>query len=117
MTTQTVDGRNTSTHARNDRKTAAQRGYDRRWRKAREGFLRRNPLCTKCSARGRVREATVVDHIVPHRGEPRLFWDIGNWQPLCKACHDSTKRIEEHGRIIGCNVDGTPLDPDHHWHR
>ena len=31
---------------------------------------------------------TVVDHIVPHRGDQKLFWDKSNWQPLCKACHD-----------------------------
>ena len=22
------------------------------------------------------------------RGDPVLFWDEGNWQPLCKHCHD-----------------------------
>ena len=32
--------------------------------------------------------ATVVDHIIPHRGDKRLFWDEKNWQPLCKDCHD-----------------------------
>ena len=32
--------------------------------------------------------ATVVDHIVPHRGDHALFWDEQNWQPLCKSCHD-----------------------------
>ena len=33
-------------------------------------------------------KATVVDYIVPHRGDQKLFWDKSNWQPLCKACHD-----------------------------
>ena len=33
-------------------------------------------------------KATVVDHIVPHRGDPKLFWDPDNWQTLCKRCHD-----------------------------
>jgi 5-methylcytosine-specific restriction protein A len=33
--------------------------------------------------------ATVVDHIVPHRGDPVLFWDEANWQGLCKLCHDA----------------------------
>ena len=31
---------------------------------------------------------TLVDHIVPHRGDQALFWDEQNWQPLCKSCHD-----------------------------
>ena len=30
----------------------------------------------------------VIDHIIPHRGDPILFWDRSNWQPLCKDCHD-----------------------------
>jgi 5-methylcytosine-specific restriction protein A len=33
--------------------------------------------------------ATVVDHVVPHRGDQRLFWDPGNWAPSCKPCHDA----------------------------
>ena len=51
-------------------------------------FLRRNPLCVECLKRGRIAPATVVDHIVPHRGDEKLFWDERNWQALCKACHD-----------------------------
>ena len=117
MTTRAMASRNTSEVAGDDRRTAAKRGYDRRWRNARGTFLRRHPLCAKCSEGGRLRKATVVDHVIPHKGDQRLFWDTGNWQALCKRCHDSTKQIEEHGRIIGCHVDGTPLDPHHHWHR
>jgi 5-methylcytosine-specific restriction protein A len=33
-------------------------------------------------------KATVVDHIIPHRGNQRLFWDQNNWQALCKRHHD-----------------------------
>jgi 5-methylcytosine-specific restriction protein A len=40
-------------------------------------------------------KATVVDHIIPHRGDPTLFWDESNWQPLCKKCHDQKTRNEE----------------------
>ena len=70
------------------RGTAAQRGYDGRWRKARVLFLRKHPLCVECLREKRLTPATVVDHILPHRGDEQLFWDEGNWQPLCKACHD-----------------------------
>lgn len=66
-----------------DRGTAAQRGYNQRWRNARAAYLRRHPLCVKCD-----QPATVVDHITPHRGDMVLFWDVSNWQPLCKPCHD-----------------------------
>ena len=47
-----------------------------------------HPLCAECRKQGRYTKATVVDHIVPHRGDQKLFWDRSNWQPLCKACHD-----------------------------
>ena len=67
---------------------AESRGYDARWRKARTAFLQRNPLCNECMKRGKITPATVVDHIIPHRGDRKLFWDESNWQPLCKCCHD-----------------------------
>jgi 5-methylcytosine-specific restriction enzyme A len=71
------------------RPSAARRGYGRRWRRARAAFLARYPLCATCRSQGRVVPATVVDHVVPHRGDQRLFWDRGNWAPSCKACHDA----------------------------
>jgi 5-methylcytosine-specific restriction protein A len=37
----------------------------------------------------------VVDHITPHNGDPVLFNDPDNWQPLCSECHDTHKRIIE----------------------
>lgn len=64
------------------------RGYDARWRKARALFLRQNPLCAECRRNGALTPATVVDHIIPHRGDAALFWDQQNWQPLCAACHN-----------------------------
>ena len=67
---------------------AAYRGYDRKWREARLEYLRRHPLCIKCWKEGRLTPATVVDHIIPHRGDQYLFWDQENWQALCKDCHD-----------------------------
>ncbi len=72
-------------NARYDKKreTATQRGYNARWQRARKTFLANNPVCRVCD-----RGATVVDHIEPHRGDMRLFWDKANWQPLCKLCHD-----------------------------
>ena len=70
------------------RESAASRGYDSGWRKARLLYLRRNPLCVECLGEKRLVPATVVDHIIPHRGDTRLFWDQGNWQSLCKTCHD-----------------------------
>lgn len=79
----------------NMRSSAAQRGYDERWRKARLRFLRQHPVCEECDRHGRLKAATVVDHIKPHKGNCELFWDEGNWQPLCKRCHDRKTALED----------------------
>lgn len=93
-----------------------QRLYDsQRWRSARHTYLGRNPLCLMCKSIGRLEPATVVDHVIPHRNDMTLFWDTANWQPLCKHCHDSYKQRHEKSKIIGCNEQGLPLDPSHHW--
>ena len=58
--------------------------------------------------------ATVVDHIIPHRGDKTLFWDETNWQSLCKTCHDGAKQAEEkNGYATAVGLDGWPLDPLH----
>lgn len=100
-----------------DRKSAAERGYNWRWVNYRRQYLRANPLCVYCQRRGKVTQATVVDHIVPHRGDDVLFWDTANHQALCKPCHDSIKQAEEKGgKVGGCDIDGVPIDTNHHWH-
>ena len=62
-------------------RSAARRGYGSAWQKASRQFLRDvQPL---------------VDHIIPHRGDEKLFWDQENWQGLCKRCHDQKTRRED----------------------
>lgn len=75
------------------RPSARERGYSTAWDKARAAFLAKHPKCVKCGE-----PATVVDHITPHRGYMRLFWDRKNWAPLCAHCHNSTKQSEERRR-------------------
>lgn len=80
-----------------ERGTAHQRGYDARWEKDRTKFLDENPLCADHRKRGMIEAATVVDHIIPHKGDQTLFWDKNNWQPLCKSCHDRKTATEDKG--------------------
>jgi 5-methylcytosine-specific restriction endonuclease McrA len=65
-----------------------------------------------CQANGKVTAASVVDHIIPHRGDDALFWDLSNWQALCKPHHDIDKQRIEHGGharpMVG--IDGWPAD-------
>lgn len=78
--------------ARHDRRrpSARERGYDARWQAERAAFLAANPCCRRCPA-----PATVVDHIMPHKGNQALFWNAANWQPLCASCHNRAKQAEE----------------------
>ena len=69
-------------------RSAGSRGYNRAWQKASKQFLTAHPLCTMCMKEERYTKATVVDHIIPHRGDEELFWDRSNWQSLCKRHHD-----------------------------
>ncbi|NLS91804.1 MAG: HNH endonuclease [Planctomycetaceae bacterium] len=66
-----------------------------RWKEARRRYLIRHPLCVACEAAGRIEPATILDHIRPHRGDPRLFWDVSNWRVLCLACHNAKSAKEQ----------------------
>lgn len=86
-----------ATRARNKRHdatrpTARQRGYTRAWETESKLFLAYHPVC---AAPGCTSLATLVDHIIPHKGDTALFWDRANWQPLCTHCHNSTKQRQE----------------------
>lgn len=98
--------------------------YGRRWKAHRAVFLRENPCCALCAARGITEPATVVDHIEPWRRaeteeeQTNLFWSRSNWQGLCTTCHSAVKQAEEkNGFLRGSDLQGWPLDQRHHWHR
>ncbi len=78
-----------------ERATANDRGYDNRWRSVRKQFLQEHPFCIRCQQNNKLTPATVVDHMIPHRGDQVLFWDKTNWQPLCKQCHDKKTMTED----------------------
>lgn len=86
-------------HARKreqERGTASQRGYDAKWRAARLAYLRDHPLCVLCLPR--VVPASVVDHVVDHKGDQRLFWSESNWRALCAPCHNKRVDAGDFGR-------------------
>ncbi|MBK1793374.1 HNH endonuclease [Devosia sp. WQ 349] len=74
--------------------------HSARWQKLRDAVLVRD-LYT-CQQTGVLLigahpapNSPVVDHVVPHRGDERLFWDVDNLQAVSKAYHDSDKRKME----------------------
>ena len=103
-----VDAHRCDTHSMD--KQAARKQYDTnrpewhdmynsdRWRKARVRYLRDHPLCVECEKRERLVPATVVDHMIDHKGDYALFWDQRNWQGLCVRDHNSkTARTNNKG--------------------
>lgn len=81
------------------RDSAARRGYDARWRKLREMFLRRHPTCADPFGvhqhAGVVVVATDVDHILPKRAGGADSYD--NLQSLCHACHSRKTATQSSG--------------------
>jgi 5-methylcytosine-specific restriction enzyme A len=75
-------------------KTSGQRGYDYEWQCYRRDYLAEHPLCA-IKGEGCTLAATVVDHVLPHRGNVALFRDPDNHQPACAHCHSQHKQKME----------------------
>jgi 5-methylcytosine-specific restriction protein A len=71
-----------------------------RWRRLRlECFERDGFICQRtgevCSGRGNDPLSPVANHKRPHRGDPKLFWDLDNLETVTKAAHDGMIQREE----------------------
>jgi 5-methylcytosine-specific restriction protein A len=70
-----------------------------RWQKLRAKIKRNYIACAICRRsrfQGGVKFS--VDHIRPHKGDPKLFWEETNLQLLCDPCHLSAKAKAEGDR-------------------
>jgi|GEM_PF-4926230 len=78
-----------------------------RWTKARKSFLRANQWCACMAAECKHdvivgcldQSSAVVDHVVP-RTKGGATWDQGNWQRLCKTCHDRKTNRENRPHVF-----------------
>jgi 5-methylcytosine-specific restriction enzyme A len=65
---------------------AVRRWYYRdRWKRERERVLVASAYT--CASCGVITPSLEIDHIVKHEGNPELFWNPNNLQPLCADCH------------------------------
>lgn len=71
-----------------------------KWRAHRRRYLSEYPLCVMCEKDSKVREAKVLDHIIPIRkgGEK---WCYTNLQGLCSSCHNKKSGREAHSNDKG----------------
>jgi 5-methylcytosine-specific restriction endonuclease McrA len=76
----------------------AHRWYDkRRWKRMARIQLQQHPFCKMCLQQGKIVLASVVDHVIPHKGDHQAFW-FGELQSLCRRCHDGRERqLEKQG--------------------
>jgi len=79
-----------------DRRKLAWRGWYNLavWKRRRADQLAEEPLCARCYSQGIITEATVANHVKPHRGNWELFIN-GRLESACKPCHDSVIQSEE----------------------
>jgi 5-methylcytosine-specific restriction enzyme A len=66
------------------------------WKTYRRRFLWHNDKCYACGVK-----ATVIDHIVPHKGDRKLFEDTRNHMPLCSRCHNTVTTLYDRDYKIG----------------
>lgn len=79
--------------------SSTSRGYGYRWQRARLVFLAQHPICDGPACEYPSNE---VHHVIPHRGDQGLFWDVANWQALCKQCHsaETARETNERKRLM-----------------
>jgi 5-methylcytosine-specific restriction enzyme A len=76
-----------------------------------------------CAAVGLTVLASDADHVIPHGGDLKLFFDPNNLQSLCHDHHGSKSRMTDQlGKetvvnVKGCDASGLPLDPNHFWRK
>ena len=70
-----------------------------RWAQVRRNALFRTPLCQRCKCYGVVREGNNVDHVIPARLAPELFFNSSNHQVLCHSCHSIKTGREQRGEL------------------
>lgn len=76
-----------------------------------------------CTTPGCGERATIVDHkkTRPNTQQPTPFDVLDNLRSLCRRCDNQVKelgtkrRSQAQTRAVGCDADGIPRDPKHHW--
>lgn len=103
------------------------RGYGATWDRLRKTILQRDGhlcRCADCTGAGLVTPATHVDHKISKAVWQREHGNLdgvdhpSNLQSMNKDCHKRKTQLEMGRRPrAGCDEDGNPLDPGHHWNR
>ena len=66
------------------------------WKRLRNYYINKQPLCEICKRFGKIVEAKVVDHIVRVKVNPDIALKEYNLQSLCHRCHNIKSGYEGH---------------------
>jgi len=86
------------------------------WQRLRRLVLTEQPLCPECQKQGLLVDAVDVDHIDNDPSNNERTNLVG----LCHSHHSAKTRAWMNGgvrRVMGCDADGMPLDPEHPWRK
>ena len=73
------------------------RKYGRGWKRIRDRYVKKNPLCERCLLEGRYTPVEEVHHIIPiNRGGTN---DEDNLMSVCRSCHNKI-HIEQGDRCV-----------------
>lgn len=73
-----------------------------KWERLRQSTFLRDLYTCQMKGCGRIEGNTsklICDHIDPHRGDERKFFDPNNLQTLCLHCHNALKQKEEQASL------------------
>lgn len=97
---------------------------DKKWLALRAVVLSEEPFCRICISNGTVPPnlSSLVDHIDGH-AETINDYRRENLQGCCMHCHGLKSIFEDGGfggtreksAPRGCDANGNPIDPGHHW--
>lgn len=68
-----------------------------RWRRLRAIQLNNEPCCEECRRKGRIRAATVADHVIAIQDGGEA-WNIDNLQSMCAPCHNRKSGKEKRNK-------------------
>lgn len=83
-----------------------------RWRRFRDWYIRKHPLCEICLSQGIHETAVIVDHVIELK-DGGARYDEENAQSLCRACHNRKTKAVQRRRVKnhqGCAVGNRPLN-------
>lgn len=55
-------------------------------------YLLTHRQCARCGE-----PATLVDHVIPHRGDESLLFNPSNWVASCRRCHSACRENASYG--------------------